>query len=128
MRRSSAIQDIEWRMMEAEKEGDLEKANRILGEFEAHHAGLLAARMHCEVGVVRESESQALAANIVNEKNNAVVRPMALVLDELFIDFLALSCRKAVLLHLALNRSSLWWRSRARQSSPAARARTRRRS
>lgn len=48
--RSSAIQDIEWRMMEAEKEGDLEKANRILGEFEAQHPGLLAARMHCEVG------------------------------------------------------------------------------
>ena len=37
-------------MMEAEKEGDLEKANRILGEFETQHPGLLAARMHCEVG------------------------------------------------------------------------------
>ena len=40
-------------MMEAQKEGDLEKANRILGEFEAQHPGLLAARMHCEVGFGR---------------------------------------------------------------------------
>ena len=52
MRDSSAIQDIEWRMMQAEKEGDVEKANRILGTFESEHPGLLAARMHCEVGVV----------------------------------------------------------------------------
>ncbi|KAM7452941.1 hypothetical protein BLSTO_06318 [Blastocystis sp. subtype 1] len=73
--------------MEAEKEGDVEKANGILGEFEAQHPGLLAARMHCE----------ALAANIVNDKNNRAARPMALVLDELFIDFLTLSCRKAFL-------------------------------
>ena len=36
-------------MLEAEKEGDIEKANRILGEFEATHPGLLATRMHCEV-------------------------------------------------------------------------------
>lgn len=41
-------------------------------------------------------EAQALAANIVNDKNNRAARPMALVLDELFIDFLTLSCRKAV--------------------------------
>ena len=45
----SSIQDIEWQMLEAEKEGDIEKANRILGEFEAKHPGLLATRMHCEV-------------------------------------------------------------------------------
>ena len=45
----SSIQDIEWQMLEAEKEGDIEKANRILGEFEATHPGLLATRMHCEV-------------------------------------------------------------------------------
>ena len=32
---------------------DVEKANRILGEFEAQHPGLLAARMHCEVGFGR---------------------------------------------------------------------------
>ena len=83
-------------MMEAEKEGDVEKANGILGEFEAQHPGLLAARMHCEVGIGVESETQALAANIVNDKNNRAARPMALVLDELFIDFLTLSCRKAV--------------------------------
>ena len=41
-------------------------------------------------------ETQALAANIVNDKNNRAARPMALVLDELFIDFLTWSCRKAV--------------------------------
>ena len=45
----SALQEIEWQMLEAEKEGDIEKANRILGEFEAKHPGLLATRMHCEV-------------------------------------------------------------------------------
>ena len=38
-------------MIEAEKEGNLEKANRILGEFETKHPGLFAARMHCEVGL-----------------------------------------------------------------------------
>lgn len=43
------IQEIEWKMLEAEKEGDIEKANMILGEFEAKHPGLLATRMHCEV-------------------------------------------------------------------------------
>ena len=47
---SSSIQEVEWKMLEAEKEGSVEKANRILGEFEAKHPGLLAARMHCEVG------------------------------------------------------------------------------
>ena len=52
MRDSSAVQDIEWKMIEAENEGDLETANRILGTFESEHPGLLAARMHCEVGVV----------------------------------------------------------------------------
>lgn len=46
---SSSIQEVEWKMLEAEKEGSVEKANRILGEFEAKHPGLLAARMHCEV-------------------------------------------------------------------------------
>lgn len=46
---SSAIQEIEWQMLEAEKAGDIEKANRILGEFESKHPGLLATRMHCEV-------------------------------------------------------------------------------
>ena len=45
----SSIQDIEWKMLEAEKEGDIEKANQILGEFETRHPGLLATRMHCEV-------------------------------------------------------------------------------
>ena len=45
----SALQDIEWQMLAAEKEGDIDKANRILGEFEATHPGLLATRMHCEV-------------------------------------------------------------------------------
>lgn len=47
---SSSVQEVEWKMLEAEKEGSVEKANRILGEFEAKHPGLLAARMHCEVG------------------------------------------------------------------------------
>ena len=37
----SVIQDVEWKMIEAEKEGDLEKANRILGELERTHPGLL---------------------------------------------------------------------------------------
>ena len=37
-------------MLEAEKEGDIEKADRILGEFESKHPGLLAARLYCEVG------------------------------------------------------------------------------
>ena len=83
-------------MMEAEKEGDVEKANRILGEFEAQHPGLLAARMHCEVVVEVVCEAQALAANIVNCESEMRSKPMALVLDELFIDFLTLSCRKAV--------------------------------
>ena len=41
-------------MLEAEKEGSVEKANRILGEFEAKHPGLLAARMHCEVGFLKK--------------------------------------------------------------------------
>lgn len=41
-------------------------------------------------------EAQALAANIVNCESEMKSKPMALVLDELFIDFLALSCRKAV--------------------------------
>ena len=50
----STLQDIEWQMLEAEKEGDIEKANRILGEFEATHPGLLATRMHCEVFFYRE--------------------------------------------------------------------------
>ena len=47
---SASIQEVEWKMLEAEKEGSVEKANRILGEFEAKHPGLLAARMYCEVG------------------------------------------------------------------------------
>lgn len=55
MRDSSAVQDIEWKMIEAENEGDLETANRILGAFESEHPGLLAARMHCEVGVVERA-------------------------------------------------------------------------
>ena len=55
MRDSSAVQDIEWKMIEAENEGDLETANRILGTFESEHPGLLAARMHCEVGVVERA-------------------------------------------------------------------------
>ena len=50
----SSIHDIEWQMLEAEKEGDIEKANRILGEFETKHPGLLATRMHCEVFFYRE--------------------------------------------------------------------------
>ena len=44
-------------MLEAEKEGDIEKANRILGEFEATHPGLLATRMHCEVFFIIERYS-----------------------------------------------------------------------
>ena len=48
----SVIQDVEWKMIEAEKEGDLEKANRILGELT--HPGLLATRMHCEVSVKKK--------------------------------------------------------------------------
>lgn len=47
----SIIQEIEWQMLEAEKAGDIEKANRILGEFETKHPGLLATRMHCEVTI-----------------------------------------------------------------------------
>lgn len=47
---SASIQEVEWKMLEAEKEGSVEKANRILGEFEAKNPGLLAARMYCEVG------------------------------------------------------------------------------
>ena len=50
----SIIQEIEWQMLEAEKEGDIEKANRILGEFEASHPGLLATRMHCEVEYLKK--------------------------------------------------------------------------
>ena len=50
----SALQEIEWQMLEAEKEGDIEKANRILGEFEAKHPGLLATRMHCEVEYLKK--------------------------------------------------------------------------
>lgn len=73
-------------MMEAEGEGDLEKANRLLGDLERNHPGLLAARMHCE----------ALAASILNDVAETRTRAMALVVDELFIDFLALSCRQAV--------------------------------
>ena len=53
----SALQDIEWQMLEAEKEGDIEKANRILGEFETKHPGLLATRMHCEVFFIIERYS-----------------------------------------------------------------------
>ena len=41
-------------MLEAEKEGDIEKANRILGEFETKHPGLLATRMHCEVEYLKK--------------------------------------------------------------------------
>ena len=50
----SALQEIEWQMLEAEKEGDIEKANRILGEFESKHPGLLATRMHCEVEYLKK--------------------------------------------------------------------------
>ena len=50
----SALQEIEWQMLEAEKEGDIEKANRILGEFEASHPGLLATRMYCEVEYLKK--------------------------------------------------------------------------
>ena len=50
----SIIQEIEWQMLEAEKEGDIEKANRILGEFESKHPGLLATRMHCEVDYLKK--------------------------------------------------------------------------
>lgn len=50
----SVIQDVEWKIIEAEKEGDLEKANRILGELERTHPGLLATRMHCEVSVKKK--------------------------------------------------------------------------
>ena len=49
---SSVIQDVEWKMIEAEKEENVEKANRILGELESTHPGLLATRMHCEVSVI----------------------------------------------------------------------------
>ena len=61
-------------------------------------------------------EAQALAANIVNCESEMKSKPMALVLGELFIDFLALSCRKAVssLSHLSCY-SSWWWRSPARR-------------
>ena len=50
----SIIQEIEWQMLEAEKEGDIEKANRILGEFETKHPGLLATRMHYEVEYLKK--------------------------------------------------------------------------
>lgn len=83
-------------MLEAEKEGDIEKANMILGEFEAKHPGLLATRMHCEVIVESIDHCQALAAQILNADTDVRSKPMALVVDELFIDFLALSCRQAV--------------------------------
>ena len=53
----SALQEIEWQMLEAEKEGDIEKANRILGEFETKHPVLLATRMHCEVFFIIERYS-----------------------------------------------------------------------
>ena len=53
----STLQDIEWQMLEAEKEGDIEKANRILGEFETNHPGLLATRMHRAVFFILESYS-----------------------------------------------------------------------
>ena len=58
MTSSSAIQDIEWKMIEAENEGNVEKANRILGAFESEHPGLLAARMHCEVGAVEKAHER----------------------------------------------------------------------
>ena len=41
-----------------------------------------------------------LAANIVNNESEMKSKPLALVVDELFIDFLALSCREAVVLLL----------------------------
>ena len=53
----SVIQDVEWKMIEAEKEGDLEKANRILGELERTHPGLLATRMYCEVSVKKKDQN-----------------------------------------------------------------------
>lgn len=92
----SVIQDVEWKMIEAEKEGDLEKANRILGELERTHPGLLATRMHCEVSVKKKDQNQALAASLLNNSGEFQSVPMALIIDELFIDFLALSCRQAV--------------------------------
>ena len=56
-------------MMEAESESDLEKANRLLGDLER---------------------------SLLNDVAETRTRAMALVVDELFIDFLALSCRQAV--------------------------------
>ena len=49
-------------MLEAEKEGSVEKANRILGKFEAKHPGLLAARMYCEVGFLKKKGGLWLGA------------------------------------------------------------------
>lgn len=57
MKTRSVIQDVEWKMIEAEKEGDLEKANRILGELERQHPGLLATRMHCEVKIRKKDKN-----------------------------------------------------------------------
>ena len=45
----SLIQDTEWKMMEAETNGEFERANQILGELESTHSGLLFARTYCEV-------------------------------------------------------------------------------
>ena len=57
MKTRSVIQDVEWKMIEAEKEGDLEKADRILGELERQHPGLLATRMHCEVKIRKKDKN-----------------------------------------------------------------------
>ena len=48
------IQEIEWKILEAERNGDVKQADTLLGDLERDHPGLLATRLHCEV---RECEN-----------------------------------------------------------------------
>ena len=43
------IQEIEWKILEAERNGDMKQADKLLGDLERDHPGLLATRLHCEV-------------------------------------------------------------------------------
>ena len=49
MMNRTLIQEIEWKILEAERNGDVKQADTLLGDLERDHPGLLATRLHCEV-------------------------------------------------------------------------------
>ena len=54
----TVIQETEWKILEAERSGDMNQADKLLGDLERDHPGLLATRLHCEVSEYDDIEEE----------------------------------------------------------------------